>query len=133
MPQDAVLHDPWEHAAPGTRGKALVVEDDPAVLEVTVFLLQDLGYAVSTAITAAAALEIARQTAFDLVLSDISLPGDFNGIQLAKQLRQGHPDLPIILATGFTESFADAAGEFIVLRKPYRAEDLTTAISLEAR
>ena len=61
---------------------------------------------------------------FDLVVSDIVMPGGMNGAELARMIRASKPDLPIILVTGYAGPASSAAAEFLVLRKPYLPADL---------
>jgi len=62
------------------------------------------------------------------VLSDIVMPGTMNGIELAHIIRRKRPRLPIVLVTGYAASAVNAS-EFVVLRKPYRFEQLRQAIT----
>jgi PAS domain S-box-containing protein len=110
-------------------GTALLVEDNPDVAEVTSELLQELGYRVHVAVDARSALEAAERQEFDLLLSDIVMPGEMDGLALARALRQRHPQLPILLVTGYSESAAAADAEFTILRKPYRLADLSRAVA----
>ena len=64
---------------------------------------------------------------FDLVVSDIVMPGGMNGVELARTIRARRPDLPILLVTGYAGSATST--EFPVLRKPYRFEQLRQAIA----
>jgi PAS domain S-box-containing protein len=111
------------------RGSALVVDDNAPVLEITKFLLEDLGFKVRAAGDSHAALAAFDEGSFDLVLSDIVMPGPMNGLQLARAIRERHPDVPIILATGYSEFARDAAKEFFVLRKPFQLSDLSDAVA----
>ena len=64
---------------------------------------------------------------FDLVVSDIVMPGGMNGVELARAIRAKQPNLPILLVTGYAGSATST--EFPVLRKPYRFEQLRQAIA----
>ncbi|HYD04793.1 MAG TPA: ATP-binding protein, partial [Reyranella sp.] len=114
-------------AAPGG-GRALLVEDNPDVAEVGREMLGQIGYTVRLAANAAEALEAAKQERFDLVLSDIVMPGGMNGAELARALRSAFPFLPILLVSGYAGP-ADATADFPVLRKPYRFEQLRQAVA----
>ena len=85
---------------------------------------------VETAGNAEAALRALDQGEFDLVLSDIVMAGSQNGLDLARVIRERRPGFPVILATGYSEAAAQAAGEFTVLRKPYDASDLNKALTV---
>jgi CheY-like chemotaxis protein len=66
---------------------------------------------------------------FDLVLSDIVMPGGMSGVDLAHSVRQRFPHLPVILTTGYSEAATRAAEDgLIILRKPYGAEALAEAV-----
>jgi PAS domain S-box-containing protein len=109
------------------RGTILVVDDNPDVGEATGAMLGELGYDVVLANDAAAALaEVARRKPL-LVLSDIVMPGDKDGVALARELRALYPDLPIVLTTGYSRNMP-ADGEFPVLRKPSGLAELGRTI-----
>ena len=66
---------------------------------------------------------------FDLRFSDVVMPGDMNGLDLARLIRRRWPSLPVVLATGYNEAAGNPEDEgFPLLRKPYRMEDLQSAI-----
>jgi PAS domain S-box-containing protein len=112
-----------------TGGEALLVEDNPEVAEVSRALLEELGYRVATAGNAEAALRLMDERRFVLVLSDIVMAGSMNGLDFARAVRERHPGVPVLLATGYAESAHRAASEFTVLRKPYMLQDLGEAIA----
>ncbi|HEV2302555.1 MAG TPA: CHASE domain-containing protein [Stellaceae bacterium] len=114
--------------------RALLVEDDPEVAEVTVELLRDLGYEAVTAANGRAALELLqRDPAVAIVLSDIVMPGGTSGVDLARHLRQHRPELPVVLLTGHSRSAAQLVAEgFVLLEKPYRRDDLAAVIRAAA-
>jgi CheY-like chemotaxis protein len=83
--------------------RALVVDDAPDVTEMLAFFLQHAGYETVMAFSAPDALAVARAERFDVVVSDIGMPG-MNGYQLAEALR-GLPEydtVPMIAVTGFS-------------------------------
>src|SRR5205814_3084292 len=80
----------------GVSGTALLVEDNPDVAEVSVTLIEQLGYEVETATDAATALETLESLSVDLVVSDIIMAGSMDGLGLARVIRQRRPALPII-------------------------------------
>jgi CheY-like chemotaxis protein len=98
--------------------KVLVVDDDLAVAEVIAGMLEDLGCDVEIRDEPQAALDwLAAGVLPDLVISDIRIPGAQNGIDLAKQIRHDHPDMPIILITGYSDRPTDDL-KLPVLLKP---------------
>ena len=117
--------------APSFRGSGtvLLVEDNPEVATVSIGLLEQLGYRVRRVSDAESALRELEHNGVDFVFSDIVMPGKMDGLGLAHHLRQVHPDLPILLATGYSEAAADVRGDFPILRKPYEIHELSEAIA----
>jgi PAS domain S-box-containing protein len=89
----------------------LYVEDEPAVREVTVAILEKLGYAVFSAATPGEALALLASmgTAPDLLLTDINLP-EMNGRELAVEVRRHLPTLPVLLTSGYTDNIVALEG-----------------------
>lgn len=111
------------------RGPVLVVEDNEDVAEVTGALVAQLGYQVVHAPDAASAVEKLRagdDIAF--VLSDIVMPGDMNGIDLARLIRQQYPHLPVLLTSGYSQAAHAAETTFPILRKPFELSELDRAV-----
>ena len=110
-------------------GDVLLVEDNPDVKEVTVSLLEQLGYHVQVAESADATLDMLEKHAFDVLVSDIVMAGPMDGLQLARKVRERHRKLPIVLVTGYSQRAATAEPDFIVVRKPYQPGELSHAIT----
>jgi CheY-like chemotaxis protein len=96
--------------------------------------LESLGYRVVAAESGDAALVLleARAGEFDLVITDVIMPGKVDGLALARIARERWPRLAILLTTGFADAVEDGEGkaiEFEVLRKPYRKADMARAVS----
>ena len=88
-----------------------------------------MGYHVRLAGSAEAALAALKADArVDLVFSDIVMAGDMDGLQLAQRIRELHPGLPVLLATGYSEAAARRESQFPILTKPYQLEDLSRAM-----
>jgi two-component system NtrC family sensor kinase len=121
----------------GARGHILLVEDNEDVAEITRGRLDELGYRVTHALDAASALAALERLAgsIDLVFSDIVMPGDLNGLDLARHVRRRHGEgLPVLLATGYSDVAQTAAQErFLLLRKPYEADEMREAIAKALR
>ncbi|MGJ9418974.1 response regulator [Massilia sp. CMS3.1] len=126
-------------AAPGIEGDALpaqgsgsvlFVEDDALVREAVMRALTESGFEVMVAEDGEAALRLLENSARrpDVVFSDIVMPGQVSGIDLAGILRQRYPGLPVILATGYTEQQI-AVPDVQVLAKPYAIEQLVGILS----
>ncbi|WP_441931209.1 response regulator [Neorhizobium galegae] len=116
---------------PASAGSVLLVEDDDEVAALVSEMLEDLGFQVVRAATAAAALgALANGRRVDLVFSDIMMPGGMNGVELAKEIRARRMDLPILLTSGYSEvakQAAEAQG-IRILRKPYQLAELSEAL-----
>ena len=107
--------------------RILVVEDNEEVGRFSTELLQDMGYSTRRADNARQALALieADQWAFDLVFSDVIMPG-MNGVELAAIIRERHPHLPVVLTSGYSSVLADNAHQgFELIQKPYSVEALT--------
>jgi CheY-like chemotaxis protein len=113
----------------GASGTVLLVEDNPEVASVSRNLLEQLGYNVLRAADAATALRELERHDIDLVFSDIVMPGELDGLGLARHLRRTRPELPVLLATGYSNAAADVRGDFPILRKPYEIHQLSKAIA----
>ena len=113
----------------GVSGTVLLVEDNPDVASVSVTLLEQLGYSVRRAADAETALREIDYDGIDLVFSDIVMPGKMDGLALAHRLREIRPDLPVLLATGYSDAAASVRGDFPILRKPYEIHQLSQAIA----
>jgi signal transduction histidine kinase/ActR/RegA family two-component response regulator len=112
-------------------GSVLLVEDDDEVAALVTEMLKQLGYQVLRAASAVAALgALSDGRAIDLVLSDIMMPGDMNGIELAREIRNRRRSLPVLLTSGYAEAAKDAAATegIPVLPKPYRIDELAAAL-----
>ena len=109
-------------------GRILLVEDNPEVGEFAQNLLREIGHEVEWAHSGEEALGRAKAQSFDAVFSDVVMPG-MSGLELAEVLKRSHPDLPVILTTGYSDQIAaGGAGGRTVILKPYRLETLSTAL-----
>ncbi|KAA2233150.1 PAS domain-containing protein [Salinarimonas soli] len=116
------------------RGQALrilLVEDNKQVAELATELLQEAGHEVVAATTGRDALDrLTVDANVDLVFSDLVMPGGIDGVELARIIRRRWPDLPILLATGYSSESAKAQREgFRLLSKPYEPAALLVAVS----
>jgi two-component system cell cycle sensor histidine kinase/response regulator CckA len=118
---------------PGGDEHILLVDDEPALVDVGRQLLEKLGYRVSTADGSRAALELFRHAPqdIDLVVTDMTMP-TMTGDKLAVELLKIRPDLPIILATGYsvtiTAEKALKMGIKAFLHKPIVEADLAGSV-----
>ena len=115
-------------AAPPAR--ILLVEDDVEVSQVTTELLKEIGSDVVWARDGKAALAaIEQDPTIEFVISDIVMPGEISGLDLARTLRERRPVLPVLLATGYSRSASLAVNEgFTLVEKPYRRDALAAVI-----
>jgi two-component system NtrC family sensor kinase len=98
-------------------------------VELTTTLLEELGYGVRRVANVRDALDLLERQRFDLVLSDIVMPGGVSGLELARSIRRHHPALPVLLTTGYSTVASDAVQEgFSILPKPYTPEALARRI-----
>jgi PAS domain S-box-containing protein len=116
-------------ALPGGYESILLVEDDRAVRTFTERQLVELGYRVTTVSDPHEALKIARLTGRpDLLLTDIVMPGQINGRELAERLRQHWPNLKVLCTSGYTDGAPEVVDGlldgFHFLSKPFRRRDL---------
>lgn len=116
------------------RGTVLIVDDVPDVTEMIGLLLKHAGYEVSTADSAKMALQLARKTRYDLIISDIGMP-EMNGYELATALRglSDYNHTPMIAVTGYSEyddrGRAVKAGFNVHLTKPIEPMQLLNLMS----
>ena len=111
----------------------LVVEDDPLVRTYVATQLNSLGYTTRTAANASEALDyIDAGKAFDLLFTDVIMPGSINGRQLADEARRHRPSLRVLYTSGYTENAIVHHGRLdpgvLLLAKPYRKSDLARMV-----
>jgi PAS domain S-box-containing protein len=110
-------------------GTVLLVDDNPEVAAVSGSLLEQLGYTVRRVESAEAALREIERDGIDFVFSDIVMPGKIDGLGLARRLKAIRPQLPVLLATGYSDAAVNVRGDFPILRKPYEIHQLSQAIA----
>jgi CheY-like chemotaxis protein len=109
--------------------RILVVEDNPEILSACQRALEFHGFQVVTALNGRDAIaRLSEELPFDLLLSDIVLPGDLSGIDVQREAHLLHPTIKSILTTGYAEVADVGIGSEVkdtdVLRKPYSRKDL---------
>src|SRR5258706_16067954 len=116
----------------------LLVEDDPKVAEVLVGLLEDDNITLSSAEDAAKALELTRETNFDLILLDLGLPG-MDGFELLRQLKAAPEteSIPVIVLTAWNSTSDKIRGFELgavdYLTKPFEAAELRVRLRAALR
>ncbi len=117
-----------EAARPMAAGRRLLlVEDDVSVAVVALELLESLGLEVRAVETAPQALDLLKREKFDMMLSDVVMPGGMTGIELARACSRDYPDMRVVLTSGYAGEDVDAAladAPWPFLRKPYSGEQL---------
>lgn len=119
-------------AAQLPRGRILVTDDEPGIRQSLSMYLRRLGYDVTEAETADEAVNLINEHVFDLVLSDIALPGTNNGIDLLTHVKAKSPDVDVIMMTGHLDlDFAIDAlkrGASDYFKKPFLFDELKHAV-----
>ncbi|MFK7992495.1 MAG: PAS domain S-box protein [Granulosicoccus sp.] len=114
--------------------RILLVEDDDSVRRLTIRRLEHMGHTVQSAGNAGEAVALMEnQSVFDLVITDIVMPGAMDGVAFAKFVHEKKPAMPIILCTGFSKkllSLDDSQRKaFHILHKPYSLTELENIVS----
>jgi PAS domain S-box-containing protein len=126
-PKESTKEDTQELAL-GTE-RILIVEDDESLREVPVFFLQDQGYEVVEAENGKEAIKLLKDDSpFDLLFTDIVLPGGMNGVEIAEQAKQIQPNIKFLYTTGYTENAIIHQGQLgagaNLINKPYQRAEL---------
>ncbi|MPR10125.1 hybrid sensor histidine kinase/response regulator [Microvirga tunisiensis] len=120
--------DETERPARDSAGTVLIVEDEPAVLEVASDIFDSLGYDVVTATDANEAIKVLDgNLSIDVLFSDVIMPNGMNGVELSRKAREMRPDLKILLASGYPMSALPSEGlgaGVSFISKPYRWTEL---------
>jgi putative two-component system response regulator len=110
----------------------LVIDDEPVIRELIAEILADAGYDVVTAVDAEAGLARLEETAIELVVSDIVMPG-LSGLDLLAEVGRRRPSLPVVLVTGAGThamlSDALAGGAAGLVMKPFSHAELQRAVA----
>uniref|UniRef100_UPI003F594F4A histidine kinase famiy protein n=1 Tax=Stenotrophomonas cyclobalanopsidis TaxID=2771362 RepID=UPI003F594F4A len=119
----------------GGSERILIVEDRDDVAELAQMLLEGGGYQTRVANDGASALAVLEQgEVFDLLFTDLIMPGGMNGVLLAREAKRRLPKLKVLLTTGYAEAGierTDAGGsEYEVLNKPFNRQQLLRKVRL---
>lgn len=113
------------------KNRALVLDDDPSVLQVLGGYMKAFDFEVQTTESPRLALELCRQSRFDVIMSDLVMP-EMNGIEFLQEARQADPDATFILITGYpsidsaVEAIRRGASDYIT--KPFKIEEIKLKI-----
>ncbi len=132
--QDGLREVPMPEAdtEQGAGQTVLVVEDEPQLLNMLVDTLEDLGYTVVSVNSGPKAMELVETgSRFDVLLTDVVMPGAYGGFELARRVRTVRPNMPVIYTSGYTGFTASEMGEVQapLLQKPVPPAELAEAIS----
>jgi two-component system, NtrC family, sensor kinase len=117
-------------AIAGDGMSVLMVEDNVDLGRFTADALNELGYAIKLVHGATHALEEldTGSTGFDVVFTDVVMPG-MSGLELAQEVRRNHPDLPVVLTSGYSHVLSEHGSHgFELLQKPYSIEQLSNVL-----
>ncbi|WP_437964839.1 response regulator [Sorangium sp. So ce260] len=113
------------------RQRVLVIDDEPAIRETLDTFLSWEGYEVATAESGEAAVKQAKEEQFDLAITDLRMPG-MAGDETVAALKRLHPNLPVIVVTGYASDEAamrcSKEGAIRIVRKPVQLEDLLSLV-----
>jgi putative nucleotidyltransferase with HDIG domain len=123
---------PMPEAMKFQRGKILIVDDDPSIRNLLKKILTQEGYACDLAENADEAISSLKLKSFDLVMSDVVMPGK-SGVQLLSEVRAKYPSLPILMISGNTsEKTAESTlsmGAYDFLLKPFQKNQVLISVA----
>jgi len=130
--QPAATAEPsTEHPPPGQGELALVVEDEGAVRDMVVRILDRHGYRVLAADRGRLALDLAHEHSVDVLITDVIMP-DMSGPDLVQRLHERHPHLPVVFMSGYSDGLLTAQymikPDAPLVQKPFTTAELLTAI-----
>ncbi|XOV88318.1 MAG: ATP-binding protein [Pseudomonadota bacterium] len=125
--QEVVIETSGNVTSDGER--LLVVEDDDSVRELLAIQLTGLGYKVVSAASGESATRILESgDPFDLVLTDIVLSGEIDGIDLCNSVSERFPETPVLLLSGYSDRLSELTGQHF-MQKPYRLGELAEKLA----
>ncbi len=116
-----------------SENRVLLVDDEALVRFVTAEALRDHGFDVIEASNGAEALALFKKPdKFDILFTDVAMPGGIDGVELASMVRHLDPDIPILIASGFALNIEPRLGKVsspvIFIHKPYNLEKLVGTV-----
>ena len=106
----------------------ILVVEDPLIREFVVAALREEGYVVIHASNGEEALAWCERQAADVLITDIRLPGQIDGWQIAERCRESDAGIPVIYATGFSPTAPRPVPGSLSLQKPYQPKELLRAV-----
>lgn len=125
---------PPQPPAQGAGARVLVVDDDESLWRLACRWLQSLGYVPVGVSSPTEAIQRLAAEPFDLLLTDIAMPGSMDGVALARFAKERYPKMRLLLASAYaSQMLVDSDLPANVLAKPYQKEDLAAAVALALR
>jgi CheY-like chemotaxis protein len=114
----------------------LVVDDEPSIRGYVKTILQAEGFQVVEADNAPLAFRLVQKLngGLDLIVADVNMPGEMDGLDLAYAVRDAFPAIPVILMSGYAmpDSTKRPLGEFLLIEKPFKPEAILRAVKKAA-
>ena len=123
-PAPARVDPPKQAPAPQ---RILLVEDNVDLLDLTLMMLEELGYQATGVGTAEEAVALLEKNAYAMLVTDLTLPS-MSGIQLVALVRSAYPQMPILVASGYSRAAELGEHDVRYLKKPYHLSDLQQAV-----
>ncbi|NJL59526.1 MAG: response regulator [Desulfobacteraceae bacterium] len=121
----------------GNNEKILVIDDEETQREVSCEMLEKLGYIADSVSSGQEAVEYLKDKPADIIMLDMILSGNMNGLETYQEIIRRHPDQKALIISGFAETDevreAQKLGAGAYVRKPYTIETLGMAIRKELR
>ncbi len=111
--------------------KILVADDEPLMRNLLIRILESEGYQVNVVSSGIEALECLQKDRYDLLLSDVKMPG-ISGFELLRRVKAAYPEVAVIMMTGYGEAYSikqalmDGADEYIT--KPFKNHEISLII-----
>jgi DNA-binding response OmpR family regulator len=113
------------------RPRILVIDDEPDLCETLEMVLSEAGYAVTTAASGDAAVELAKRESFDLVMTDLRMPG-LGGVETVAALKRLHPAMAVLVVSGYASDEARRRcreeGVTWIIHKPFDLDELLDVV-----
>ena len=110
-------------------GKILIVDDEVSLCDLADAWISSLGYSCSIAQSPKVALRLLDEQPYDLLFTDIVMPGPMDGVALALEALKRQPQLRVLFASGYSPALKDSALPGPILNKPYRKQQLHHALA----
>jgi signal transduction histidine kinase len=109
------------------RKRALVIDDEAMVRRATGRIVERLGFEVTAEASGKSGLERLAERAYDLVLLDLTMPG-MDGHAVLAELRRSHPDVPVVLMSGYASAASEPGEHVAFLQKPFAFAELQACV-----